>query len=163
MFAHLRMTALTGSLLILLWAPSPLPAQSTEFTYQGKLSDGSVPAKGTYDFEFRLFSMQSGGAALGTLSKPNIDVTNGIFSIALDFGAQFGGSARWLEIAVRTSGSGAFTTLVPRDAITSTPYSIRSLTSASTDAFSTNPSNCTSGAAAGIAANGAAEGCISVT
>ena len=29
-------------------------AQTTAFTYQGKLADGANPANGNYDFEFRL-------------------------------------------------------------------------------------------------------------
>ncbi|HAV60805.1 MAG TPA: hypothetical protein DCY13_00375, partial [Verrucomicrobiales bacterium] len=42
---------------------------------------------------------------------------------ALDFGDQFPGADRWLEIAVRTNLSG-FTTLSPRQPLTATPYAI---------------------------------------
>jgi len=52
-------------------------AQTTEFTYQGSLSIGSPPAPttGTYDFEFRLFSVDTGGSAIGTLQWLNVPVS----------------------------------------------------------------------------------------
>ena len=40
-------------------------AQTTQFTYQGKLSDASSPANGSYDFQFKLFDALSGGAQQG--------------------------------------------------------------------------------------------------
>src|SRR5262249_3531346 len=51
---------------------------------------------------------------------------NGVFSVTLDFGAGvFPGPARWLEIAVRTNGStGPYNVLIPRQALTATPYAI---------------------------------------
>src|SRR5262249_52984990 len=52
-------------------------------------------------------------------------VTNGIFTVALDFGSGvFTGNARALEIAVRTNGGLSFITLAPRQPITSTLYAI---------------------------------------
>ena len=32
-----------------------LQAQTTGFTYQGKLGDAGAPANGSYDFQFKLF------------------------------------------------------------------------------------------------------------
>ncbi len=55
-------------------------------------------------------------------------VTNGLFTVLLDFGNQFPGTNRWLEIDVRTNGTGAFTTLSPRQSINPTPYAIYSTT-----------------------------------
>jgi hypothetical protein len=62
-------------------------------------------------------------------------VTNGIFAVNLDFGANsFNGGARYLEISVRADGSGqGFTTLNPRQPVTSTPYAVRALNAASAD------------------------------
>ncbi len=101
-------------------------AQTTEFTYQGSLKDGTNLANGNYDFEFALFD--SGGAQLGsTLTRNTVAVANGIFSVSLDFGNQFSGAARFLEIRVRASGGGALTTLTPRQAVNSAPYSVKSL------------------------------------
>jgi len=67
----------------------------------------------------------SGGNQVG-VSQTNIatGVSNGVFTVALDFGAVFDGNARWLEIGVRTNGLGAFTTLNPRQALTPTPYAV---------------------------------------
>jgi hypothetical protein len=54
-------------------------------------------------------------------------VSNGLFVTAMDFGAEnFTGAPQWLEINVATNGSGTFTTLWPRQLLTSTPYAIRS-------------------------------------
>src|SRR5438094_6734378 len=84
-------------------------AQTTEFTYQGSLSIGSPPAPttGNYDFEFRLFSVDTGGTAIATQQRLNLLVTNGVFSVKLDFGAQFPGAVRYLEIGVRPAGGGS--------------------------------------------------------
>src|SRR5215813_13419307 len=84
-------------------------AQTTEFTYQGSRNIGAPPspATGNYDFEFRLFSVDTGGSAISTLQRLNVAVSNGSFSVKLDFGAQFPGDARYLEIAARSAGGGS--------------------------------------------------------
>lgn len=52
-------------------------------------------------------------------------VSDGLFTVTLNFGAGvFNGANRWLEIAARTNGGGAFTVLSPRQAITATPYAL---------------------------------------
>ncbi|HUT25170.1 MAG TPA: hypothetical protein VM492_12565, partial [Sumerlaeia bacterium] len=61
-----------------------------------------------------------------TVTKTNVAVANGSFTVTLDFGAgAFNGDARWLEIGVRTAGSGGlYTTLAPRQRLTPTPYAL---------------------------------------
>ncbi len=59
-----------------------------------------------------------------TLTQTVTAVSNGLFISTLDFGNQFLGADRWLEIAVRTNGGGAFSTLAPRQPLTPTPYAI---------------------------------------
>jgi hypothetical protein len=108
-------------------------AQTTEFTYQGSLKTGTMPANGLHDFEFHLFAVDIGGSALASLQRNGVDVANGAFSVKLDFGAQFPGANRYLEIKVRTAGGGAFTTLTPRQQISNAPYSVRSLNTANAD------------------------------
>ncbi|MEP6704481.1 MAG: hypothetical protein ABJB34_06730, partial [Acidobacteriota bacterium] len=105
-------------------------AQTTEFTYQGKLSDSGTPSA-TYDFEFRLCNSATDCTTpLATLQKLAMPVSNGVFTVTLDFGsATFDGTSRWLEIAVKQPAQGTFTTLTPRQALTSAPYSIKSLKS----------------------------------
>ena len=78
-------------------------AQTTEFTYQGQLQNASAPANGSFDFEFVLFD--GGGSQVGpVLPRNGVVVTNGIFAVSLDFGSQFPGAQRFLEIRVRPSG-----------------------------------------------------------
>lgn len=105
---------------------SPLGiAQGTAFTYQGRLDDGAAPANGLYDLTYTLFTVSSGAGQVGsTLLGNATSVSNGLFTVTLDFGANFPGADRWLEIAVRTNGGGAFTTLIPRQPLTATPYAV---------------------------------------
>lgn len=44
-------------------------AQSTGFTYQGRLNDNNQVANGNYDFEFKLFTALTGGTQDGTPQK----------------------------------------------------------------------------------------------
>ncbi len=100
-------------------------AQGTAFTYQGRLNDGSGPATGIYDLRFAIYDAAGGGNAGGTVTNAATPVTNGLFTITLDFGSGvFTGPARWLEIGVRTNGATAFTTLTSRQPVTPTPYAI---------------------------------------
>ncbi len=119
------------ALLIALVICANVAAQTTEFTYQGRLVDGSLPANANYDFTFRLFDVDAGGTSIAGQLISGVSVSNGIFSVHLDFGDNFDGGPRWLEIAVRPAGPGSYTTLNPRQPIGSTPYSIRSLNAAS--------------------------------
>ena len=113
-------------------------SQTTDFTYQGRLSDNSIAPTGLYDFEVRLFDLQVGGTQQGpTLQTGAVQVTNGMFTLPLNFGNVFTGSPRFLNIAVRPTGPGAYTPLAPRQPITSTPYAIRSTNSASADTATT--------------------------
>jgi hypothetical protein len=115
-------------LYVVLSLPSLVAAQTTEFTYQGRLTDGTTAANSNYDFEFRLYGTASDGTLLGTQTESGVPVSNGVFTVRLDFGAQFTGEARWLEIAIKPAGSsGGYQQLLPRQPITSTPYAIRSL------------------------------------
>jgi hypothetical protein len=112
-----------------------ISAQTTAFTYQGSLKDGASPANGNYDFEFKLFDSVSGTTQQGsTLQRLNVAVANGIFTVSLDFGAgTLPGADRFLDIGVRTAGSGGFTALIPRQSVNSAPYSVRSLNSTIAD------------------------------
>jgi hypothetical protein len=99
----------------------------TAFTYQGYLTDGGSPADGTYDFEFKLYDAASDGSQMGsTVIKDDVTVTDGVFTVELDFGSSiFTGDARWLEIGARPgSSSGSYTILTPRQALTPAPYAL---------------------------------------
>jgi trimeric autotransporter adhesin len=100
-------------------------AQVTAFTYQGRLNDGTNLANGTYDLQFAIYDAASAGTQQGNLlTNSATTVSNGLFTVTLDFGNQFHGANRWLEIAVRTNGGGAFSVLIPRQELTPTPYAV---------------------------------------
>ena len=100
-------------------------AQGTAFTYQGRLNSGSNTATGSYDLTFTLFTKVTSGLVVGgPITNAATGVSNGLFTVTLDFGNVFPGPARWLEIAVQTNGGGSFTTLAPRQPLTPTPYAI---------------------------------------
>ena len=134
-----------GILFIVLSTVFAVSGQTTAFTYQGSLKDGVSAANGNYDFEFALFDAVSGGNQFGsTLPRNTVVVTNGIFTVSLDFGsAPFTGADRFLAISVRHAGGGAFTLLTPRQAVASTPYSIRSSSAAMADTATTASSAAT--------------------
>ena len=114
--------------VLVLISSSEAVAQSTSFTYQGLVADtGSASAtSGSYDFEFKLFDAATDGTQIGsTVSKSAVSVASGKFTVELDFGDQFPGAGRWLEIAIKRSSDTLFTTLAPRQKIASVPYAVR--------------------------------------
>ncbi|MEK7684426.1 MAG: hypothetical protein AAB466_03275, partial [Verrucomicrobiota bacterium] len=122
-------TALTS--LLLLGHLLTATAQTTAFTYNGRLADSGTPANGTYELQFTLHAAASAGSALGSAIAV-APVANGLFTVTLDFGATvFSGSARYLEIGVRTNGNtGPFAILAPRQQVTSVPYAIQAANAA---------------------------------
>jgi hypothetical protein len=111
---------------LILGSPWRAFAQGTAFTYQGRLNDAGGPASGIYDLRFGIFDLASGGSAVGgTRTNSAVTVSNGLFAVTLDFGANvFNGAPRWLEIGVRTNGGDTFVVLDPRQPLTPTPYAI---------------------------------------
>ena len=114
-------------------------AQTSSFTYQGRLTDGGLSATGNYDLQFALWDSASGGAQIGsTLTLSTVAVSNGVFTVSLDFGASgFNGANRFLEIGARPSGGGSFTVLSPRQQVTATPYALRSASAGAADSATT--------------------------
>ena len=103
-------------------------AQTSAFTYQGNLTDSSLAANGVYDFQFQLYN--SLGNPSGTaINVDDITVTNGVFTVQLDFGAgafqQVLLTSRSMEIRVRPGTStGTYTALAPRQPFTAAPIAI---------------------------------------
>lgn len=147
---------------------------STSFTYQGELRDAGLPVTGTYDLRFRLFDAASGGTPVGPLlCVDNVTVTDGRFAVALDFGAQFAGQERFLEIEARadtglTCGDATgFLVLSPRQTLSATPNALFALTAATATtahnssrlngqpaSFYQNAANLTTGTLAGARLSG---------
>ncbi len=136
-----RFISLALVLLFLAFNSSSSFAQGTSFTYQGKLSDSGTPVNGNYDLQFKLYDtviVGTGTQQGSTLTLSTVTVTAGIFTVQLDFGACascFNGAPRFLEIAVKPTSGGTFTTLGPRQALTSNPYAIKSLSATSADSL----------------------------
>jgi hypothetical protein len=101
-------------------------AQGTAFTYQGQLQNNGSPANGRYDLMFTLYTNSTTGNAIGgPVTNSATAVTNGLFTITVDFGAGvFTGGSNWLSLGVRTNATGSFTTLAPRQQVTPAPYAI---------------------------------------
>jgi hypothetical protein len=103
--------------------PEDAAALGTAFTYQGTLTDGADPANGLYDLTFSLHDSLDEGSQVGPTISRSIRIDDGLFSVELDFGAVFDGTALWLEVGVRESGSGdAYSTLHPRQPLTAAPF-----------------------------------------
>jgi len=110
-------------------------AQMTIFKYQGSLRDGGTPANGSFQMQFKLFDAVSGGNQIGpTLTDLPVAFVDGIFTVSLDFGSNpLNGANRWLEIAVRHNSGESYVTLSPREQISSSPYSLRTISAAIAD------------------------------
>ncbi len=128
--------AIFFAFIICLAATNFAQAQTTAFTYQGRLTDSAMPASGSYDMQFRLFDNPNAGQGTqqgATVTNPAVTAANGVFTVTLDFGASVfaNGTQLYLEISVRpANSSGGYTSLAPRQAITSAPTAIQSLNAA---------------------------------
>lgn len=101
-------------------------AQNSPPVYQGSLRASNLPANGTYDIRFSLHTSASGGSTLQSADVLGVNVVDGLFSTTLPFDpALYGASAgRWIGIAVRASGSGSFTDLLPRQPLSPAPVAL---------------------------------------
>jgi len=137
----LQLSSLLGAVLFTALVATADPL-GTAFTYQGKLTDGTNAANGTYDLQFKLYDAAAAGSALGVpLTTNAVAVSNGLLTVTLDFGAGvFAGDARWLDIAVKTNGAASFTALAPRQPLTPSPYALYA-PAAGTAGTATNATN----------------------
>ncbi|MBN1507559.1 MAG: hypothetical protein JW955_11975 [Sedimentisphaerales bacterium] len=126
-----QLLSLLAATAVLVPVPPQASAQTpvgTAFTYQGRLTDGGSPANGQYDLQFTLYDAEIDGNTVGNpVGVEDQQVTSGLFTMRLDFGAGvFTGDARWLQIAVRPGNSSdPHTPLSPRQALTPTPYALQ--------------------------------------
>jgi hypothetical protein len=120
-------------------------AQTTAFTFQGRLNDSGAPASGNYDMQLELFDTAAVGTGTqigATINLPAVPVTSGVFTVQPDFtAAAFPGADRFVEVGVKPAGSAnPFTILTPRQPITPTPYALHSA-DALTATYATNAAN----------------------
>ena|SRR5579884_184042 len=125
-----------GSLALFLLSPALVRAgaiSETVFTYQGQLLVNSVAVTGNFDMQFKLHPSAVTTNQIGpTVVVSPVGVTNGLFTVGLDFGNVYGTPPIYLEIDVRTYGSTSnYTALSPAQVINPTPYAINAENSAS--------------------------------
>jgi hypothetical protein len=126
MFQQLFIRVLSYSLIFGSTFCSQALAQGTAFLYQGQLQSSGSPASGTYNFQFSLYTSSTGGTAVaGPLTNSAVSVSNGLFTVTIDFGAAvWNGETNWLQIGVESNGAPSYTTLLPRQQVTPMPYAI---------------------------------------
>ncbi len=150
----IALTALTSVLLTIAavsaQGPKPQSPQAplgTGFTYQGQLKKNNAPVNdNTCSMTFSLWDSQGNSTGqIGSDQTINpVVVSNGLFTVLLNGGSEFGasafdGSARWLEVAVQCTNDGSPTTLA-RQQLTASPYALYALaaTSATTATVALN-------------------------
>jgi hypothetical protein len=99
----------------------------TGFTYQGQLESGGEPVSESCSMAFRLYDDESGGSQAGSAITATVPVSDGLFTVSLDFGSgAFDGDARWLGIRVLCLGDAGYADL-GRQALTASPYALYAL------------------------------------
>ena len=83
-------------------------ARAESFNYHGSLSSAGEPASGQYDLRLTLYSAADGGSVVaGPVDVYGVAVTDGNFSVPVDFGASLATATQtWLAVAVKTAGGG---------------------------------------------------------
>lgn len=87
--------------LMLRWLHISIAAAQTAgtvFSFQGRLQHNGKFVNDTCNIDFYLFDAPTGGNQLGPVqTKPGITVTDGYFTVGLDFGNVFNNTSRYLE------------------------------------------------------------------
>jgi cytoskeletal protein CcmA (bactofilin family) len=74
----------------------------TEITYQGRLIDGDAPADGLYDFRVTLWDDPCDGDQIGpVVDACAVNVSDGYFTLELDFGPVWDATIKWPEFKIR--------------------------------------------------------------
>src|SRR5262245_20078099 len=94
---------------------------SPTFTYQGEPKQRGVPVDGSVGMVARLYDSAIAGTLLGQQGLGNVPVSDGLFTVVLNTGSEFGPTAfdsdqRWLEFVVGGQ------VLAPRQKLTAAPF-----------------------------------------
>jgi hypothetical protein len=132
------LTIVTGLSIPQVGALAQTPV-GTVFTYQGQLKEAGVLLTGDANFVFHAWDAEIGGNLVDSVSVSAVPVSDGLFTVELDFGGGlFNGEARWLEIEVEfPSGAGNWTTLTPRQPVNAAPYALYALNGGGGSAWET--------------------------
>jgi hypothetical protein len=107
----------------------PSAAGGTGFTYQGQLKKNGLPVNTFCSMTFSLWDAASAGNQSGVGQLVDlVTVTNGIFTVLLNGGNQFGGAAfsgdaRWLQPEVQC-GADVVSTVLSRQPLLASPYAL---------------------------------------
>ncbi len=87
----------------------------TAFTHKGEYKPGGTAVTGIYDFQIVLFNVATVGTAISTVTRDNVVVTQGNFTVEIDYtAAPFATATQyWLETRVRAGTSTGAFTVVP--------------------------------------------------
>ncbi|MBN1135399.1 MAG: hypothetical protein JXM73_02380 [Anaerolineae bacterium] len=104
----------------------PAAPMGTAFTYQGHLTnDTGDPIDDICNLRFTLYDADLGGSQIGPIvTADDTAISAGYFTVSLDFGSVFDGTALWLEVAVQCTADPGYTILSPRQALTAAPYAL---------------------------------------
>lgn len=116
-------------LFLIGWEPGRAAAAplGTAFTFQGRLLTTNGPAQGPHDFDFALWDRADGGNLLGAVTREEWPVSNGLFTVDLDFGgaALSEGAERFIEVTVKlTAATNSAVTLAPRTRLAPAPFAV---------------------------------------
>jgi hypothetical protein len=176
MFALAALFIPLSALTLLLTAINPAQAAtSNQLNFQGRLltNTGALVPDGTYNMEFNLYYVSTGGSTQWTEDRLNtntqgVTVRNGYFSVYLGqydaFPALDWSEDLYLGMTIRGTGSCAWGSCTPADAemtprfkLTSVPYAFRAanVASSNTNAASSNSDSVsiTTGDALGATSN----------
>jgi hypothetical protein len=104
----------------------PNAAVTTKFTYQGQIKRAGALFDGTCNMRFTLWDAATAGVQQASYIVPApVTVSDGVFAVEVDFGAQFKGDARWIQTETQCADDAGYTTL-PRVALTAVPYALYS-------------------------------------
>ncbi len=120
---------LAAALVTMLVAGSTASAQvTTAFSYQGQLKTSGNVVNSATDMQFSLWTLAVGGTQIGsTVTSLNVPVSNGLFSVPIDFGVNPYASSQnlYLQVAVRNpAGSGSYSPMGSRQLLTPAPFSL---------------------------------------
>ncbi len=98
----------------------------TGFTYQGSLSQNGSPVTGLRDMRFRLYDAATGGTPIETVQAFNVDISGGLFSVEVDFGAGpwTANEQLWVEIEAGPADQSQSYEVIGRQKLTATPYAL---------------------------------------
>lgn len=129
-------------------------ATSNQLNFQGRLltASGALVPDGTYNVQFNLYYVSSGGSSQWTETRTNqggtpVTIQNGYYSVYLGEVTAFPSNIDWssdlyLGMTVRGTGSCAFGSCTPADSemtprfkLTAVPYALRASNVASSSTF----------------------------